>query len=301
MFAKRNSATLALIWILILGIGTFWYFSDTQTLEDSRIKVEVVRKKLEESRIEVRRLTDVENAHGELASNLNASPKRIISADEPSFTLSYINWIVSSNNLNIFYDFVLNSKSDQDDVTRLVYTIAGEGPYGDIAQLVWHLAYEPILYIVDTISLKRRGDDSNYVKFTMKLTGFSVASESEEDVDFSGYTNAKASSLTRQTDMFRPLIEPRKEVPKPRAVRAKPTLPARQPGEVDVAKASLKAVTPSAIFLADDTGKVKQLKIGDRVYLGRLANISQEANSAEFIITKFGKSERIVLTIDQRR
>ena len=302
MFAKRNSATLALIWIIVLCTGTFWHFSDTQTLADAKAEEIKIQKKLEESRKEVSRLTNVENIHGELSSNLNKSPKRIISADEPSFTLSYINWIVSTNQLNIFYDFVLNSKVQDKDVTRFEYTIAGEGPFNDISQLVWHLAYEPILYLVDRVNLVKRGDDSDYVKFTMKLRGFSVDTEEAEEEDFSDYTNEMANSLARQHNIFQPLIQRKVEKPKEAVVkREAPTLPPRQPGEIDVTSASLKAVTPTAIFLADGNSGVKQLKVGDRVYLGQLTRISLEDNSAEFVITKFGRSERVVLTIDQRQ
>ncbi|MFQ5648518.1 MAG: hypothetical protein ACE5IY_01130 [bacterium] len=303
MFARRNSLTLAIIWILILIVGTFMYLRDANKLVSAIDQEKKVSELLSQSQNEVRRLTDVESIHEELSKHWQQSPKRIISADEPSFTLSYINWIVSTYNLNIYYDFVLNSKDKTDLVTKFTYTLAGEGPYNDIVQLIWHLTYEPILYIIDTITLTRRQDDFDYVKFAMKLNGFSVDSQSEMTEDLADFSGMQTNALPRQYDIFKalvvpkPIVEVKKTPPKP---RPKPQLPKRKPGEIDVQKASLKAVTSGSVFMADESGTVKELKVGDSVYLGRLVRINQQRNEAEFMLTKFGKTERIILTINER-
>lgn len=304
MFAKRNSVTLAAIWLIILVVGTFWYTRDADQVVSVMAEEKKITARLSESQKEVRRLTDVEAIHGALSEHWGDLPKRIVTADEPSFTLSYLNWIVSTNNLNIYYDFVLNAKTRKDDVTTLTYTLAGEGYYNDIVQFIWHLTYEPILYVIENISMSSKGGEDEYVRFSAKLTGYTVDSESQINQDMVDLSASYANVLPKQADIFRTLVSPKAAAPVQREVAVappKPQLPKRQPGEIDVEKASLKAVTPTSVFIADESGKVQQLKIGDPVYLGRLMNINQTTNVAEFIITKFGNSERVTLRISQKQ
>lgn len=305
MFAKRNSLTLALLWIVILAVGTFWYFQDVKKLKAALTQQKASKRLLEESQKEIRRLTDVETVHGDISHEWQERTKRIISAEEPAFTLSYLNWILQSNNLNIYYDFVLNSKNQKDDVTEFIYTLTGEGTYRDINRMLWHITYEPILYVINTFVLSQTKDNAEYLQFRMQLKGFTVDSNAEADESFADYTASSGNAYMPKIDIFKPLVSPK---PPPRktpasgpVVKAKPTLPAKQPGEINVENSTLKAVTANSIFLSEGSGVLKELKLGSSVYLGKLVRIDQQRNEAEFIITKFGKSQRVVLTIDQRQ
>ncbi len=303
MFAKRNSLTLVLIWIVILAVGTFWYFQDVKKLTAALTQQKNSKRLLEESQKEIRRLTDVETTHTDISHNWQERPKRIISAEEPAFTLSYLNWILQSNNLNIYYDFVLNSKTQKDDVTEFTYTLTGEGTYRDLNRMLWHITYEPILYVINSFILDQTSQDSEYLRFTIKLKGFTVESKEEADETFVDYTQSSGNVYIPNIDVFKPLVN---APPPPKKTfvakeKVKPTLPKKQPGEINVENASLKAVTANSIFLSEGSSGLKELKLGSSVYLGKLVRIDQQRNEAEFIITKFGKSQRIVLTIDQRK
>jgi hypothetical protein len=137
-----------------------------------------------------------------------------------------------------------------------------------------------------------------FVRFTVKLRGFTVESETQEIEDFTQYRPASFTYENNTHDIFRPLVSKRIVSTAP-AVESKPTLPAKSPDEIDVERAALKAVLPGSIWISEG-GKTQELKVGDKVYLGYLANINQNSNEAEFVITKFGKSERIVLSINER-
>ncbi|MFQ5864308.1 MAG: hypothetical protein ACE5IW_03670 [bacterium] len=300
MFARRNSITLGVIWILLLVIGIFWYIKDTRKLFDVLKEQSNLSSLLSESQAEIKRLTEVEKIHEELRERWLNAPKVIISADEPSFSLSYINRISSVNNLSLEYDFVLNEKKKTGNFTKFVYTLSGEGTYNDIYKLIWYLTYEPILYKINSIELSRSDPDSDLLKFNMKLQGFTVDSDSEIGEEFSELRTTNGKAVPRQYDIFSPLVKPKPvvvETPKP----AKPKLPPKLPGQIDVEKATLKAVTNNSVFISEGNSGVVELKIGDPVYLGRLVGINQKTNEAEFIITKFGKSQQIILGIDQRK
>jgi Tfp pilus assembly protein PilO len=300
MFARRNSITLAIIWLLLLSIGIFWYLKDARQLVDVLKEQRNLSNILSTSQAEIKRLTELEKTHDELKEQWLNAPKVIISAEEPSFSLSYINWISSNNNLTLDYDFVLNEKKKTGNFTKFVYTLSGEGTYNDIYKLIWYLTYEPILYKINSISLSRTNPNSELLRFNMKLQGFTVDSESGMSEEFSEIRTTNGKTVRLQYDIFSPLVKPKPVVVK-KAKPEKPKLPPKLPGEIDVEKAALKAVTNSSIFISEGNSGVVELRIGDRVYLGRLVGINQKTNEAEFIITKFGKSQRIILGIDQRK
>ncbi|MFQ5601900.1 MAG: hypothetical protein ACE5HS_01375 [bacterium] len=298
MFAKRNSVTLGILWVLLLIIGGFWYFKDAGKLVKAIEKERKYAKLLKMSQNEIKRLTDVENIHQELNSKWTQAPKIIISADEPSFTLSYINWIMTSNNLVIDFDFVLNGKSESDNYTKFIYTLNGEASYNNIYKLIWFLTYEPILYKINSLTLKQSDSSAELLKFSIQLQGYTVDSESEFDEELTDLSPRNAYKFLAQKNIFKPLVS--KPAPK-KVVQNKPQLPKKLPGQIDVEKASLKVVTNNSIFISEGNSELKQLKVGDAVYLGTLVRIDQNSNTAEFLISKFGKSKRIVLTIDERK
>jgi len=297
MLAKRNSLTIGLFWILLVAVGVFWYIKDTRGLEKALQEEKKYKEILAQSQDEVKRLTQVETIHKEMEAKWKTAPKIIISADEPSFTLSYINWIMSANNLGIDFDFVLNQKKNIGDYTKFTYTLTGEGPYTDVYKLIWQLTFQPILYQINFINLRLGDQEAGTLKFNMGLDGYTVESESATAVDLNQFRPSQTYGFRLVNNVFDPLVRPRPvfvERPRPE----QPKLPPKKPGEIDVEKATLKVVTSNSIFISEGKSGLVALKVGDPVYLGRLVSINQQRNEAEFLITKFGNSQRIVLTID---
>jgi len=297
MFAKRNSITLAALWLILLIIGIFWYINDTRHLV-AMMKGQVeLSSALKESQKEIKRLVSIEKKHTELKDRWLSSEKKIISADEPAFSLSYINWIMSRNNLPIDFDFTLNSKDKAKNHTRFVYTLNGEGSYNNIMRLVWYLTYEPILYKINSISLSRTSKGQDFLKFNLRLQGYSVENEIELD-GYSALTPTPQTEAISSYDAFNPLVKPKPKMVKREVV--KQTLPPKKPDEINVEQASLKAITNNSIFITDG-GDLKELKVGQAVYLGKLIGINQSTNEATFVITKFGQSQSITLALDYRK
>lgn len=298
MFARRNTITLAAIWLILLIAGVFLYIKDTRKLVDVMKTQVELGQELQSSRKEVKKLIDVEKRHGELSSQWLNSKKKIISADEPAFSLSYVNWIMSKNNLLIDFDFKLNKTSQSEKHIDFVYTVTGEGRYSDILKFVWFLTYEPILYQINAINLSRTSDSNEFLKFSITLQGYSVQSELELD-GYAELTPTNVAPSVRKADVFNPLVKPK---PK-KVVRKveKPKLPPRLPGQVDVEKATLKVVTSNSIFISDDVNKMVELQVGAAVYLGSLIAINQTTNEATFVISKFGQSQTVILGLDYRK
>jgi hypothetical protein len=297
MFAKRNSVTLFAFWLVLLVVGIFWYVKDARNLVDVASEEKSLNELLSKSQEEIKRLTQVESVHEEMRRKWQDAPKMIISADEPSFTLSYINWIMSSNDLTIDFDFVLNNKKKSGDQTIFTYSLTGEGPHSDIYKMIWHLTYEPILYKINSLTLTPSAVDSDVLKFVIALEGYTVDSQSEMVDDFASLRPSKDYDYSFVNNLFEPLIKPRPVVVAAPKVEA-PKLPPKLPGQIDVERATLKAVTSNSIFISEGGGAPVQLKVGDAVYLGRLVSINMDRNEADFLITKFGVSQSVSLRID---
>ncbi|MFQ5640719.1 MAG: hypothetical protein ACE5IR_22290 [bacterium] len=300
MFSKKNSFILILIWIVLVAAGSFWYLSDARGLEAAHVEETMQRELLLKSQNEIKRMKDVENIHEQLNSSWLSAPKLIVSADEPSFTLSYINWIMSFKNLIIDFDFVLNDKHRTGDYIKFTYTLNGEGRYHDIYKLIWYLTYEPILYKINLLRLRKAASDPDLLKFTMKIQGWTVADESQLNDEFPAFESRTELLASTVTDIFEPRVKPRPVVAK-QAKPKKPTLPAKKPGEIDVEKATIKAITNNSVFIKEGKSSLVELKLGASVYLGKLIDIDHKSNEAVFLITKFGKSQQIRLAINQRQ
>ncbi len=298
MFARRNSLTLGLIWLVLLVVGLFWYVKDTRRLEAAYREEKQAREELERSQNEIRRLTDVETLHEELKQKWLNEPKVILAADEPSFTLSYLNWIMSTNSLIIDFDFTLNGKREDKKHTEFTYTLNGEASYQDLHKLVWYLTYGPILYQIYDLNMRRQGADTDLLRFTMRLRGFTVTSQSDSLDDLHELRKPLTAKLGAHSDIFAPRIKPTPKV----VVKAKPKpkLPPKRPGEIDVEKAKIRAITGNSVFISEGGSGLVELKVGDPVYLGKLVRIDLKNSRAIFRITKFGRSHEITLGIDQR-
>jgi hypothetical protein len=162
--------------------------------------------------------------------------------------------------------------------------------------MIWHLTYEPILYKINTLTLSPSLTE-DYLKFVLSLEGYTVDSQTEVVDDFAALRPSRDYDFSFASNVFEPLVRPRPVIVAPARVEA-PKLPPKEPGQIDVEKARLKAVTSNSVFIAEGSSGLIELKTGDPVYLGRLVRINMDRNEAEFVITKFGVSERITLRID---
>ena len=78
MFAKRNSITLAALWLILLIIGIFWYINDTRNLVEMMKEQVVLSSTLKDSQKEIKRLVSIEKTYSELNEHWLDADKKII-------------------------------------------------------------------------------------------------------------------------------------------------------------------------------------------------------------------------------
>lgn len=305
MYAKRNSITIGVLWLLLMAIGGYWYSHEIKLIKELKAKNIQLTKQLDGSMEIVQALNTVELQYQTLKMKWEQSPKKIIMADEPTFSLNYINWLVNNFNIPLDFDFELNHVSDNGEIINFAFMFTGEGSYYDLYRFIWLLCENPLLYQVETFNLRLGENSSSLLEFALRIKGFALKQELDSGYLFS-FDNVKPY-VERASfyNAFKPLTgseRPRvvADMFKREAARAAAP-PVEEKGLLNIFQCQLQALTPDRIYVKDNQGKLLTLKIGDRVHSGTLTSINRKKSEAEFTITSDGGTKTVILRLGYRK
>lgn len=303
MYARRNSITLLFILLLISSAGFFWQRREAQALELVADRNKELNLQLRGGLEVAETLVIAQAERDSLQAQWQRSPKKLLNAEEPAFSLSYINWLIQVHNLDLDFDFYLNDKNPQAELTAFSYTLTGEGRYRDIFSLIWYMTHNPLLYQIKSVTFNRSEKDLQTLNFTIMFEGYSMA----KDWEISSELTMASPELNWATefnyDAFNSLVP---LAPKPQAVSATPVAarppqppPADEsPDLLDAEKATLLAITNNKAYLRASDGKVFPLTLGGQVRRGKLTQIDQRNNQVAFELRTESGSKVIRLNIE---
>jgi hypothetical protein len=297
MYAKRNSLTILVFLVLMSGLGFLWYRSEARELGVVTKKNEEMNSQLHGNLEIAETLAKVQILRDSLQQAWEKSPKKILNADEPAFSLSYINWLVANHNLQIEFDFFLNEKKAHKEFTTISYTLSGEGDYRNICSLLWYITYNPLLYHIKSVNLKRSTNNDKLLSFVIMFEGYSMNKDWEVGKEVAMVSRNLNWETELGYDSFTNLLPV--EAPRPVFVpRPAPPKPQEDPSLIDVEKATLLAITNDKAYVRARDGKVVSLKIGDKVRRGSLIRLDQQNNYVEFQLETDGVSRPVRLNIE---
>ncbi len=297
MYAKRNSLTILAFLVLLSGLGFLWYRSEARELELVNKKNEEMNQQLHGSLEIAETLVKIQHKRDSLQAAWERSPKKILNADEPAFSLSYINWLIRNHNLEIDFDFYLNDKRVQNEFTAISYTLNGEGDYRNISSLLWYITYNPLLYHIKSVNFKRSDKNDKLLSFSIMFEGYSMNKDWEIGRELAMASRMLDWDSELGYDAFTNLTPV--ELPKPVFVaRPTPPKPQEDPSLVDPEKATLLAITNDQAYVRARDGRVVALKIGDKVRRGSLSRLDQQNNYVEFQLEADGVSRSVRLNIE---
>ena len=294
-YAQRNNLTMLVLLILLMGISLFWYRSEKQTLQKVKVKYAELKARLDGD-IEVTHTYKLFTSQRDsLMALMEQFPKKLIFEREPAFSLRYINWLIKNNRLDIDFDFFLSSKKANKSFTTYTYTLTGESDYPNFCSLVWLLTEYPILYQIKNVTLKRSNSTSDQLQFTMVLQSYAMNGGGSQQSPF----KARLASLRWVQEFshnaFKVVLPPK---PKPIQPRPKPVVrrvePPEPPGLLDVTRSRLIAIAADQIYVKDQNGEMKALRVGDRVKRGFLIQIDPLNNRAYFRLRTPNGGSRVV-------
>jgi len=297
MYAKRNSLTILGFLVLLSGLGFLWYRSEARELTLVNTKNEEMNKQLYGSLEIAETLAKIQHKRDSLQAAWQRSPKKILNADEPAFSLSYINWLIRNHNMEIDFDFYLNDKRAQNEFTTISYTLNGEGDYRNICSLLWYITYNPLLYHIKSVTFKRSDKNDKLLSFAIMFEGYSMNKDWEVGSELEMASRMLDWESELGYDAFTNLLPV--ELPKPVFVpRVAPPRPQEDPSLVDVEKATLVAITPDQAYVRARDGRLVTLKVDDKVRRGSLARLDQQNNYAEFLLEADGVSRSVRLNLE---
>jgi len=304
MHAKRNSITLGILLLILLTIGVFWYNKENKKIKALKIRNTKLRQKLDGSIEIMKALEAVESEYRVLNEKWSHAPKQIVAADEPSFSLYYLNWLVNNYRIPVEFDFELKSISNNNELLTFRFLLAGEGSYQDLYRFIWFVTKNPLLYQIESFSIRQSNNSANLIGFTMLIKGFSSTQSRESGQDFS-FTMMKPVVQNMQfNDVFKSLNQVqkptwranivRRDVPKIKPITVDPAL-------VNIETAALQAVANGRAYIKDRNGKMLTLKSGEKVRFGTLTRINQKRSEVEFVLNKNGITKTVILGLGYKK
>ena len=303
MYVKRNSITIALLVALVLICGFIWHSRETKILKEVTLKNKELAKQFAGSRQVAQTLETVEKKYDILKEAWDQAPKKILSAEEPALTVSYINWLTNENRISFDFDFILDNISKNQEISFFSFTLTGDATYYDIYQFIWYLTQNPLLYQIEDFSLQRKEENSNVLSFKVKATGYFMDQELEMKHGFDFESIKSVSKSTQFHDVFKSTIQK----PKPRIAKTvfykstKPIVNKVNKDLLDVNTISLQALANGRAYILTQDKKMKTLQVGDKVRSGSLIAIDKEKSEAVFSVRINGFDKRITLGLGYKK
>lgn len=282
-YSIRN--TIILILTLIIMVGGGWLFIYNRFDEE----IQNTRSTLSDKQAELQEVQNLANQFSAAQANYNDViftrmnyPKELFPTHSSSDLYRYlqeINEDISFTGLNYsFSDSVLN-----EDHGLINAVIDGEGEYSNLTNFLYRIEYSRPLVQIRSVQLNNISEleKLNRVTFQIDLSALYRRGDwSEYRADLN--TSTPLGSITHNP--YYPLIRP---------------IPPNDENLPDVEASRLIALTGRTAHIIDQTGVLKRLSVGDRVYLGRLSSINLDSNEAVFQLNRGGITDQVVLSLSQ--
>lgn len=282
-YGLRNTLILILTLLLMAG-GGYYFIQHTfnEVIEETEIAREELTRELQEVQQSARMFATAQaNYNDALYTRLN-HPKELFRSHSSSNLYNYLqelNRDISFTQLN----YTLSDSTLQNDHGVINVNIQGEGRYENLVNFLYRIEFSRPLIQVRTVQLDNITDIEKLdrVNFQVAIGAYYRRGE---------WTNYRAelepSGPLGQIlhNPYYPLIH---------------EVPPNTENLPNVDSSRLVVLTGTRAHIVDQTGALKRLDIGDRVYLGRLSSINMSRGEAVFEMNRGGIRDRVVLSLQQ--
>lgn len=279
-YALRN--TLILLVVLILFVAGGWAYMHYFQVE----KIEKLDTQLEAKRQELRQKQQIANQYDAIAqtyeeasayfNNYNKALYRSSDEDKVFDFLTSLNRGAANNDFNFAFT---------DSVTYPKYgiinmEITGEGEYRNLFNFIRAIELSKPLNKVKNVSITpiKVEDEYGRVSYSFNLESYYDRSEILEEPPLEVYNGAFASVY----NPFFPLVR---------------DIAPNADNKINVEQSKLVALSTDRVFLIDQTGVMRQVRVGDEVYLGKLSSINLSNRTATFTLNKGGIVKMVTLEV----
>lgn len=285
-YKTRNIIVLGVFALLISMVGGYFVFINLPNkINEINTRIQDVDQKIAALQGIDEEIAGIKTLLEEQKEKLSNLDKQLTTSGSPAETYRYINSILDYSGV-LDIDLLYLSSNATENYIYDLYRIKGEGFFPTIYKFLWYLERGPRIYKIQKVSLhgvENREIDSTRTNMIVPFDiDFQVLYTSLEDVPpiKRSLRNVKAAYVRNP---FLPYVYR--------------NLPLNKDELLEVERAELKGILPDRAFIEDHTGKIHEMKAGDKVYLGYVSNIDVENNRVVFILNKGGIIEKHVLKL----
>jgi len=273
----KNFIILIVIFVLITSIGGFYTISVQG--EDLSIKKEKLNKlRADYSSVELikSKLHEVEE-RVLIVDSLLFTGKFIIPKDlSQSQFFDFVEYYSKDNSMYSFTNTEFDGRGNEMGINYYMYKISGRMNYNDVYKLIYAIEQSKELKKVVKANLKginkvsNKGGPSFLVEFLLEVRVYYSSNDQFAAVNF--VENVLVPDHIK--DAYYPII-------KVKITPNKSNLP-------DIQDGYLVSLIPQGAYITDSDGVTRLMQKGDKVYLGHLAEIDHDNQTATFLLNKGG-------------
>lgn len=281
-YGLRN--TIILLTVLILFVGAGWgyiYFFQQPEIES-------LEQEVEEKQTELNNKQQIADQYPVLSEQFKQASNYLENFDKSLYPDNnedqVYHFLNSINNGSAYTDFTF-SFSDSTTMDRhgvINMTVTGEGYYRNVVNFIRRIELSDPINKIEGIQINPINNLESYgrVNYTFNL-------KSLYDRGEAGFENTSMAVtediLGSVYNPFFPLIRDVEE---------------NSENLINVESSTLIAVSANRIFLLDQSGMLRKISPGDKVYLGQLRSLNIDEGTATFVLNKGGIIEQVTLRIN---
>ncbi len=325
-YTIRNTLFIGIFWLLIMALGLYYIYG-VQNKKKAALQAEIKQKTDRVNDLKSMQITRHEliESYNHLKDLSLGKLGALASNESPGETFDYMLRELGRTSSMLELNQEVIDKKQFKDFQRSTYTVSGEGAFKDFYELVWFLENGPIFYDIRSINLDRIGieqksaDDEKRgeLAFAINVWGF----QKEKGLDIEPViretgTPAAIADIVQNSlaDAFDQSIlnkQKRAEADYQKNMAASggattnpfsnERVQANPEGLPEISPVTeVLAVTPNSVVIRDKSGKIRKLRIGDRVLGGTVGRIDVKAGTVGFNIPSAGVGNPLVLSLTKK-
>ena len=275
----RNSIALGIIVLLVVLVGGYTTFFYQPKQIDKNIKEkEKITTQLQDNAEQLGMIAQLQTKLRETLHRWNNRIKEISDSDVSSQTYGYLSDIIAESGAQqLRMNLALAGTKNEGAVGYNSYKIEGTSEFPNILRFLWLLENGRKLYKVSSLTIRSEEIASDSLEYpTIQL---------QYSMDINAYFTKEQ---TLSMEVMKPDSTPQPITSNPFQPSILNATPPNVRKLVDVDKISVKATASNKALVMDEQGRLITLKVGDDVYLGKVASVKPQDGTIEFTINDGG-------------
>ncbi len=277
-YSLRNTILLAtVLFLIIVTSGSWLWFTYARPLAENRELMEAQRSEMSTINVDAAVYDQMYNQRESLRDKIANYPKTLFPDSRLSELYDYVR---RADRGMVFMNFTFTDSVRHDSYGTIRFAVDGFADYRNLRDFIYTLEDAAPIIKVNGLNVRPTVNPDNLHEVGFRLTATAYYSRKGERVPVQ-YASA-VQVQPRSVNPFFPVVHP---------------IAQNKENLTDVSQSRLVGISGERIYLYDQAGRLIQLRVGDRVYSGRLERISHEMQEAVFFLNKGGITEYKTLRI----